>query len=196
MLASGRQLTMRTLCPCAVWWHQVQMMQPAEETAKAAPLSFHNVSLNFWFMGAPWEAGSPEPALPPGLPDLSGGGYVSPEAAAALEKLWPKRVTLQPYQLVGLGRDLEQTIAQNCGAPNVGRLLRKATPEGGACPGGWSPTLQQNEMPCVLTLNILLRSRGFDAERAAEFVQQLYRGRFEGLEQREAEQQQAPEWWR
>ena len=82
------------------------------------------------------------------------------------------------------------------GARRVGSLLRKATLEGGAPPGGWSEELTQQEMPTARALNIALRSRGFQAEQAWQFVQTLYRGRFEGLQQAEREVRGPPEWWR
>lgn len=173
------------------WWHQVQMMRADGAVPSAAADETHNVSVNFWFDAAPWEEGSPKPAM---IDELS-GGYVSPELAAQLERLWPTTVSLEPSQLVGLGRDLEQTIANNLGGSNVGALLRKATPEGGASGLGWAPTLTHREMPCVRSLNIQMRSRGFQGAAASEFLHTLYRGRFEGLKTRERETA-VPDWWR
>ena len=180
------------------WWHQVQMMRPEGDTdaasgaatlaagtraggrATGAPSSepAYNVSLNFWFDASPWEEGSPVPLIPP-----EGLGYISPELASQLQARWPKQVSLEPFQLVGLGRDLEATIARNLGAPSVGHLLRKAMPEAGATDEAWAPTVTQQEMAVVRTMNIALFARGFDPSASSEFLRTLYRGRFEGLEQ-------------
>ena len=168
------------------WWHQVQMMRP--ESASPAAVDSYNISLNFWFDAAPWEAGSPTPAQPP-------PGYVSEAQAAEFAKLWPKECTLAPHQLVGLGRDIEQTIAENLGGQNVGMLLRKGTPEGGAPEGGWAGPISPAEHSTILAINIALLSRGFDSAAAAAFVRELYRGRFEGLAQG-PRGQEPPEWWR
>lgn len=175
------------------WWHQVQMMRPLEASTSSDTASRLNVSLNFWFMASPWEADSPAPVLPPD--DL---GYISPEMADALQRAWPKEVSLAPHQLVGLGRDIEATIATNLGPASVGQLLRKAMPEAGATEESWAPTLEEHEAPSIRSMNLALFSRGFSPPAAVEFLRALYRGRFEGLEQsntRSAARGKAPDWW-
>ena len=76
-------------------------------TAGAAAAAAHlpvNLSVNFWFAAAPWDAGAPKPAgYDTILKPKGGGGYLSPEAAEALMAKWPKSVSLSPSELVGLG---------------------------------------------------------------------------------------------